>query len=830
MTWLSRLLPQSTRFQPRNDRRRSMTTKQRRRISTLEMLETRVVLNGSVVATGGANNALLITADKLANTFTIEEFHQDGATHVKIYSGDTLINGGNYWETSGAVTSITVNLPTNLNGAFDNITLIGEGKGVGETTKNVTFNVNSTNLNLDVADINNGSGAFKLTSHGTLNVGMDASVWNSVSILQDGCCPAHVDISDTNVSGSVTVKEGWGNGDSITVSDSTFGATVLAQYYNAKPSTGKNCDGNGDTITVTDSTVRTLDVYQGAPLSTPKTGNDNTIRIDGLLVGSGTNDFGVRTSQGDGDRAHTFVNDVNLVAPPNPNARVAPKAGIEVVQGCGVDDVAWITDSTVPGDVTIVQGCGEPCDDVLTASGANANALIAGVDAGLPKSYYYGEISITQGDGKNSNALITDSTTAELSIWISQGDGELDDATISNIAHAGGSIYIEQGAAYTIGDDKVAHGGDHATIVAVTAEEDIYITQCDAAGQGDNFATATIEDATTVESGSKETKDYKPGGSITITQAESDGDQALITGATAHGDICIYQGSGDGDTATIEFATTVANGDYFVHDYKNPYYPGGDICIYQGDGDGDTATIQSSTSASDIYITQGDGCNDTANVLGVTAGFIDDTGGFPLDVDGNVSVFQGDGYHDVVNVDTDGAQDNLINNLYITQGDGIPCDDPDVCVPGQSDEVHVNDSIIASDIYISQGYDWVEETSGEDTFLVWEETGEGFYIVTIGDTSPVEAGGSTIIEQAGLGNFLSMNDFTTTWLDVWQGSGGLATATASNTTVFFGSYYGSEFTIDAGTYSDMDGSVPNVFIDGGGNSGVTVSDTYVIVV
>src|SRR5262249_34563440 len=147
-----------------------------------------------------------------------------------------------------------------------------------------------------------------------------------------------------------------------------------------------------------------------------------------------------------------------------------------------------------------------------------------------------------------------------------------------------------------------------------------------------------------------------------------------------------------------------------------------------GNGGGDSAKLDIVTAYHNVTVTQGNGDQDTVTLLSITAGHIDtdpDTG-FPVDVFGVVTVTQGNGYHDVVVIDEDPASGpNQFNNLVVTQGNNVPFTG---CVPGLGDEVHLNDSLITSDITITQGTAAIQ-------------TGGGHATVTIGDTSQVVAGG-----------------------------------------------------------------------------------------
>ena len=85
-------------------------------------------------------------------------------------------------------------------------------------------------------------------------------------------------------------------------------------------------------------------------------------------------------------------------------------------------------------------------------------------------------------------------------------------------------------------------------------------------------------------------------------------------------------------------------------------------------------------------------------------------------------------------------------------------------------------------------------------------------------SSSVTVGGDTKIDQNYANNQVYLGDadssFTTVYLDVFTGFGGGAFVMARNTTVDFGSLFGI-YTIDGGGSG-------NTYVDGSGNSGVTV--------
>ncbi|MFO0890560.1 MAG: hypothetical protein U0790_15630 [Isosphaeraceae bacterium] len=849
MSWLSRLLPRGMRTQPRSERRRALAAKRRRRVASLEGLETRTVLSSVTTTLGFVSGTLTITADKLDNQFSIAEFRAGGGTRVTITAldADTLINGGTTWTSPGSVNSIIVNLQSGAAADQDVIQVYGEGKGVAQSTKGLSFNAGKTNLDLTVADINN-PGTFRVLTAGGLNLKMDNAKWSALTISQKGGGPANIEITDTDVSGAVTVKEGWGDGSSIRVDNSVFGSTVLSQYGGSRPKGLPDSEGDGNSITVTDSQLANLVIQQKGD------GDDNVVDVDNVLAAQDvTKSFGVSVIQGDGDGNIVTINEVGVFG--TPKLRSGPCPGISVIQGDGAGVFAGITDSTVPGDVSIAQG-----------DGAGDSAIIENVHAGMPGSSDCGSISIRQGDGKADSASITDSSTAELDISINQGDGELDEAEISDVT-SGGGISIYQGKALLTGDPKKdPHGGDTALISSSTADEDVSINQ------------VTVASPTSSGGGSATIDAVESGESIHIFQGNADESTAAITGVVADGNVGIQQGNGKGNTAVIEDASIVepkgdwgsiwinqgdgegvaaeindvaaegyvrigqGNGDgdrasiaqADAGEYISIHQLDGDadwaliesseagqwIGITQGGGDGDEATVACSVAVRDVNVSQGDGDLNVVNILGVKAGSVDYSKGYPIDVYGTVTVTQGDGYANLVNVDDCDGTGNEINNLVINQGDSVPYVG---CEKGLSDTIEIDDSFITSDIIIWQGYSPSKHGP--------VETGFGDYVVSIGTEGLVEAYGYTLIHQSGEQNTLLLGgasgegsgdfDFITTWLDAWQGAGGGGFVVVLNTWVQYGPYT-FPFNLNVGG----DG---NTLKDLGGNEKVSYSEVYNVI-
>jgi hypothetical protein len=232
------------------------------------------------------------------------------------------------------------------------------------------------------------------------------------------------------------------------------------------------------------------------------------------------------------------------------------------------------------------------------------------------------------------------------------------------------------------------------------------------------------------------------------------------------------------------------------------------VVITQGDGGGDLTIVDSTQVGGNIEVSQGIGAGDYAAIFSSSAGYTIAQGPLVEDFYGNVSITQGNGYADMVQLDLG----NTFNNVYITQGDSIAFPG---CLPGQGDEVDVDDTIVTSDLEIFQG----------DSLAL------GNNVVTIGTTSQVVVGGWTYIVQGGGNNTVFLGgaddpsgiDFETAFLDIYTGAGGGGFVFAANTTVLYGSNFGNNFVIDGGgdgnTFSDGGGDDPDSLPYGSGYSG-----------
>ena len=505
MTWLSRLIPNG-----RSSLQRA--TKRRRRMMSLEALEHRIVLSNVTVSFLTPSSPLTITGDTFNDNFTITE-NLDGTVTVapgatRVVPGvgvvppSTIDGSSAPFTTGSAVTSIIVALPGTTN--FDFVTLSGGGKTTATTVKNVTVTATGANLTFAANNVDN-SGNFVLSDtfasplmDAALTATVDNSSFATLSITQTGCCAASVELGNDNIPASVSVSEGNGNGDSITVDNGdTFGTTTLLQG-NGGP-TNSNSVGNSDTVSVGSGSYKNLTVEQLL------NGTTNTITLGPSIVISPVN-----------PTTSTVVDGVTIVPD-----------GVTTLQGNGAGDVTKIsgvtTSTPLPNlplptgigwsNIKVVQGNGSVGLVINPNGGVNDSACVT--TSSVPGT---GNISITQSDLASNTPMYN---TAKIS-----GDTAGGNISISQL-NAGGTII-----------KGVPTPGDQATVTGSKVGGNITIGQ----GTGSDDS-ATVSGSSAV-------------GNVTMTQsdvaANPVGDTATISGDTVGGNITIMQGNASGDTAFVD--------------------------------------------------------------------------------------------------------------------------------------------------------------------------------------------------------------------------------------------------------------------------------------
>ena len=470
MTWISRLLPQSPSQHPANHNHRTRQAQRRRRMATLETLEGRTLLSNVTVSFAGG--ALTILGDAHNDSFSITEQSAAAGGKVTVASTSlpTTINGTSVpFVSPQAVTSIVVRLPGTTNS--DTVTLLGAGKATPTTVKDVTITgpLGSTAANLTfTANGVDNNGAFTLNAAALLTAHVDNSSFVPVVINQDGDSKAVVELGNNMIPGPAIVHEGNANSDSITVDNGNFsGHTELWQGQGGPAD--NPLFGTADSVTVTNAYTGNLDIHQWID------GTANTINVDTDSVALVS--YGVRTKQGDGAGDTTTINLVTIPTPPNPTALPAFLPSIVVSQGDGTvvpagvtatgNDFASVTNSTLPGDISITQ-----TDSQLAPNSPMYNMAYISDDkvgytvtiGGTILPVHPGSLTINQGSVDGDQAIVRTSTAVG-NVAITQGDGNGDLAKVRGVTAGStipaspyviplhGNVTITQGNGYA--DDAV---------------------------------------------------------------------------------------------------------------------------------------------------------------------------------------------------------------------------------------------------------------------------------------------------------------------------------------------------------------------------------------
>ena len=171
-------------------------------------------------------------------------------------------------------------------------------------------------------------------------------------IEQDGCCPATVTMDHDTVSGSLTVEEGVGNGDTITLTDSTAGATTLIQGYGP---TMAGCDGTGDWSTSSRTTERPQLGYLAWPSASwprrrPAHPRGHIARGRGRLTG-----FGITATQSNAGTSARYdpyrIDHVLWPCVQQPIGPVGPPSIVTLRATAALIRPPSITSTTVPGNI-----------------------------------------------------------------------------------------------------------------------------------------------------------------------------------------------------------------------------------------------------------------------------------------------------------------------------------------------------------------------------------------------------------------------------------------------------------------------------------------------
>ena len=637
-------------------------------------------------------------------------------------------------------------------------------------------------------------------------------------------------------------------------------------------------DVGNDHITITENTNGTVTVtgVPFGPNATTVDGSPSTTTPVGETISAinvslpGVNNYDSVTINGAGKTTSTGVDSISI----------APYATSATDLSQGPNLTLSIQNSDNPGNVT-----------VTTHASSTSPYLGGGLTANIDNSTF-GSLNIDQTGCCPAHVELGNDTVAgnvRVSEGAANGDTIVLDAPPVGTGAGPGDVF---GPTLLIqGNDPLGHGGGStcvgandsisvstASVVNLTANQNVSPTTKSGANNKINvnglqvaltsFGVRTSQgnganDVTSINnvtspipgSGSPNTLNIYNLPSIVVVQGNGNSDAASVTNSTLPGNVSITQGTstsgGSNDTALVSGGT-------YGFTTSIPGYPavGGNISITQGTGNKNEAAVANLTAFGNINITQHDVCGNTtgdlAQVINVTDNLTIAASPFVIDVNGTVTIVQGDAY-----ADTAVMYGDAVNNIVAKQGEN--CTTPE-CTPGFSDVVEINKTTVTSDISVTQG-NWGDTANngnyvtaiGYDYIGNFEPTLYAVYpaptpLSTSSSTPPgpgtglattpsgtVTAGGSTSIYQhygnnqvylgdgAGFGSSGTSN-FNTGYLDIWTGSFGDSYVAATNTHVSYGSngYYdvygvgpvfGSGYMIDGGTVGSF-----NSYFDAGGNT------------
>ncbi|WP_165074126.1 beta strand repeat-containing protein [Paludisphaera rhizosphaerae] len=824
MTWLSRLLPQS-KGHHLNTTDFNRRIKSRRRRMTLENLEDRVVLSNVLVTFDQPSGILTITPDQFNNQFKITEQSTAAGGKVVVEAlpvlpgvFQTTINSTavpfTSWE---AVTKIVVNFQGGND--TDVVQLVGPGAAVNTTVRDVQYNfipvTGTTSLGSTVlpaqassiTGVNNAGGlTIGSTSGGLGTAATPFSITNSsfqsMSITQAGSGASNVSMSGVTVAGNVSVALGTTATSTLAITGATFGPTTLTQ-------TGA---GNGDSISVKNSTLQNLAIGQG-------NGTGDIVTVDTVALSDTGN--GLRVQQGTGSSNTITVTKVTTpsLAPPTTIPPLSSIPSIIIMQGVGgsgIGTTATVDQSVVEGDIRISQGNGY--NDVARITNSSGGFVVAANPPVIPVPVaVLGTAFISQGNGTNLTALVSGGSFNSVSV--TQGTATVvppaPATPLPNTATVTGLTFIYGGISIAQNNSNAASptGATTATISgnATSPTGSHSITQGATAGM---VATITTSSVTA--------------GTASITQGNGTGDKATISSMTAGLGFTIGQGSGTGDTATVT-SVIVTGGSGLVNQagtgatatLTTVTVTGGNVTVNQAGG---TATLTTVTvnnpsilaGIGNVVINQTGG--GTATLTGITALF------------GDLSIIQGGTGASTASLKTSTIGSTIPYGPYalpvrgavtISQNGG----GSSATVGAAGGTVAVNELTISQDAASAGGGTaTVDGTNVVDNLTITQGGSGGNYAMYLATNASVTVGNQTNLTQGGANNAIffaavlgNATTFLTYGLQVLAGTTGGALVAAKNLIVldFFGGY------IDAG-------GTGNTFFDGGGNVGIIVSPNFAV--
>ncbi len=296
---------------------------------------------------------------------------------------------------------------------------------------------------------------------GNLTASVTYSSLGSLYVEQDGCCQASVRLDHDAVAGSLTVEEGTANGDIISLTNSTAGATTLIQGYgpNSNPATNT---GSGDLVNVQDDPVpplpgvaATTGILDLAITQLGVGGGQNILVGTVSPVEVGLTGFGISATQDDqltSIQANGYNNTIQIESITvyghlgNSFSPAGPPS-IVTSQGSGGSDLTVIDSSSVWGNISASQGAGG--SDTIYLGADSAGYTTPGVGGLLIPSY--GLVTVSQGSGGGDTVLLSsagseyDALNVFNNLVIKQGNGGGDTTTVDSTDVVTGNIIIVQG-------------------------------------------------------------------------------------------------------------------------------------------------------------------------------------------------------------------------------------------------------------------------------------------------------------------------------------------------------------------------------------------------
>jgi len=524
--------------------------------------------------------------------------------------------------------------------------------------------------------------------------------------------------------------------------------------------------------------------------------------------------------------------------------------------------VVTVNQDAIGGSVIVEEGVANGDKILLENSTAGATTLIQGYGPTQPGDNGAGDVISVQDDGTATSGIFDLAITQ-----LGTGNGTIDVGTVSPVEVALGGFGIE--ATQTSG-----------SVIAIESITTYSVAPFNSFGPSGPPDIVTYQgngsgDQTTIDNVGTPALPFP--GNITVTQGNGGGDKVDLeadavgfttpsptlsaTGSpqpapqphvlkASYGVVSVTQGSGGGDHVTLSSSGSEGTGlNYF-----------NDLTITQGSGGGDVVSVDSTVVVTgNITVVQGDGAFDQVFITATTAGYVTSTGfpGLYKDHGGLLTVIQGNGYEDSINITSlglEGEFGSIFNYVLLIQGDslnGNPAGTPDNLSGTYSNEitgdtVTIDETLIYSNLSIYQNTTITVPTTPAGylalattpVYNVGDGPGFGYNIVSIGTgaatyynapsgtvTGPAQVlvGGETNIDQGSTAPYgvnevflggagdASGTDFETLTLDIWTGAGGGGFVSADNTTVVYGSGFGFYYVIDGGG----DG---NGYFDSGGNN------------